>query len=55
MNNIILLKKENAFNHMGECIKMGCLGKLLVSGHEQVGGGGIVWYSECQMSDDSNS
>jgi hypothetical protein len=26
MNNIILLKKENAFNHMGECIKMGCIG-----------------------------
>jgi hypothetical protein len=22
MNNIILLEKENAFNHMGECIKM---------------------------------
>jgi hypothetical protein len=48
MNNIILLKKENAFNHMGECInieKMGCLGVLLVAGHDQVvvvvvGGGG---------------
>jgi hypothetical protein len=27
MNNIILLKKENMFNHMGECIKMVvCLG-----------------------------
>jgi hypothetical protein len=26
MNNIILLKKENTFNHMGEDIKMGCLG-----------------------------
>jgi hypothetical protein len=38
MNNIILLKKENAFNHMGECIKMGCLGVLLVAGHDQVGG-----------------
>jgi hypothetical protein len=25
-NSIILLKKENAFNHMGECIKMGSLG-----------------------------
>jgi hypothetical protein len=26
MNNIILLQKENAFNHMRECIKMGFLG-----------------------------
>ena len=26
MNNIILLEKENIFNHMGECIKMGHLG-----------------------------
>jgi hypothetical protein len=26
MNNIILLKKEDTFNHMGECIKTGHLG-----------------------------
>jgi hypothetical protein len=25
-NNIFLLKKEDTFNHMGECIKTGCLG-----------------------------
>jgi hypothetical protein len=26
MNNIILLKKEDTLNHMGECIKTGHLG-----------------------------
>jgi hypothetical protein len=26
MNNIILLEKEDTFNHMGECLKTGCLG-----------------------------
>jgi hypothetical protein len=26
MNNIMLLKKEDTFNHMKECIKTGCLG-----------------------------
>jgi hypothetical protein len=26
MDNIILLEKENEFNHMGECIKTGHLG-----------------------------
>jgi hypothetical protein len=26
VNNITLLMKENVFNHMGEHIKMGCLG-----------------------------
>jgi hypothetical protein len=26
MNNIILLKKEDTFNHMRGCIKTGCLG-----------------------------
>jgi hypothetical protein len=25
-NNIILLKKEDVFNHIQECIKTGCLG-----------------------------
>jgi hypothetical protein len=29
MNNIILLEEEIAFNHMGECIKMGWLGREL--------------------------
>jgi hypothetical protein len=29
-NNIILLEKENAFIHMGECIKMGHLGSELL-------------------------
>jgi hypothetical protein len=34
-NNIILLKNENALNHMGECIKMGCLGCELLDMTEQ--------------------
>ena len=29
-NNIILLEKENAFNHMGECLEMGHLGRELL-------------------------
>jgi hypothetical protein len=30
VNNRILFEKENAFNHMGECIKTGCLGSELL-------------------------
>jgi hypothetical protein len=37
MNNNILLKKENVFNHMGECIKTGRLW-LWVAGYDQAGG-----------------
>ncbi len=30
LNNIILLEKEDAFNHMGECLEMGHLGHELL-------------------------
>jgi hypothetical protein len=40
MKNIILLEKENAFNHMGECIKTGHLGIELLDMARQ---GGESW------------
>jgi hypothetical protein len=44
-NNIIVLKKENLFNHMGECIKMSHLGSELL---DMVGGGGALLRTRSQ-------
>jgi hypothetical protein len=41
MNNIILLEKENVFNHMGEHIKTGHLGCELLD-MTRWGGGGVT-------------
>jgi hypothetical protein len=42
MNNIILLEKET-FNHMGDCIKMGHLGRELLDMARR----GVSHYEEC--------